>query len=120
MTWAFLERDRRTLRLVGYARHDPHATLALVDDALADATAAILDVHFFSGVHTALSFEIARAHLPELAARLAHAGVELDEASLAALDDATVRGDELVDGTLAITLAHGDPDERHVVPAVPG
>lgn len=122
VSWSFLDRHARQLRLVGIGRGDPDATIARVDDALGAARACILDVHFFAGVQTVLSFEVPRSLLPALARGLSQAGVELDEASRVALEARAQDGEpsESVEGTLAITLAHGDPDLRHEVPAVPG
>ncbi len=121
MTWAFLDRAARGLRLRGIGRGDPHATIARVDDAFGEARASIVDVHFFAGVHTVLTFEIAREALGRLAAEIARAGVELDPESLAALERAaSEQSPAEVEGTLAITLARGDPDLLHEVPAVPG
>jgi hypothetical protein len=106
-----------SLRLTGIGCGDPFATVARVDDAFGDAHAWIQDVHFFSGVQTVLHFEVARERLDYFALRIAQAGVVLDEPSLAALDAAATEGDGFVEGSLAITLAHGDPDMRHDVPA---
>lgn len=117
--WAFLDRWGGLLVLSGISKRDPGETLVGVDDAFGEARASITDVHFFSGVHVSFKFEIAPGDLPTLATGLARAGVELDETSLGGLAEATKLERE-VQGTLAITLAHGDPDLRQEIPKVPG
>jgi hypothetical protein len=107
------------VRLTAIAKGHPDATTARVSDAFSEASASIVDVHFFAGVVTVLTFELAPESAGVLGVALARAGVDLDQASLAALERAASATDE-VTGTLAITFAHGDPNRRHEVPAVPG
>lgn len=124
MHWELLERGKSYLRLVAIAAGDRDAVTARVRDAFSESGAWITDVHFFSGVQTMFSFEAASDALWPLAQALARAGLRLDEASRTALDEATERasgpapGD--LEGTLAVIFAHGDPDMKHEVPAVPG
>lgn len=119
MVWAFLDRWAGLLVLTGISKGDPGETLVAVDDAFGEARVSITDVHFFSGVHVSFKFVVAPGDVPALAAGLANAGVELDEASHAGLAEAA-QLDREVEGTLALTLAHGDPDQRHEIPKVPG
>jgi hypothetical protein len=130
MSWAFVERWVGQLRLEGVARGDPNATTARIDDAFGDARASITDVHFFAGVRTVLTFSATREELALLVAGLERAGVELDAPSRAAIEAALAapppRAEESseqkqdFEGTLAVTFLHGDPDQKHEVPAVPG
>ena len=119
MVWAFLERWRGVLALTGIAKGDPNETINAVDDAFSAAHASILDVHFFSGVHVSFVFEVHGSDVQALASALARAGVELMGESEAAVAEAS-RLDRAVSGTLAITLAHGDPNVKHEIPKVPG
>ncbi len=119
MVWAFLERWNGLLVLQGIAKGDPNDTINAVDDAFGEARASILDVHFFSGVLVSFSFEVEGSHVETLAGALVRAGVTLDDDSLGAMREASTL-DRAISGTLAITLAHGDPDLRHEVPKVPG
>ncbi len=119
MVWAFLERWGGLLVLQGVAKGDPNETINAVDDAFGEARASILDVHFFSGVQVTFHFEVDASGVEALAAGLARAGVVLDEGSLGAIGEAS-KLERVVSGTLAITLAHGDPDLRHEIPKVPG
>ena len=90
-----------------------------IRDAFSAAGAWITDVHFFSGVCTVFTFEVACADARALVAALAATGLVLDDAGRVALDGAAgVEGD--VAGTLAVTFAEGDPDLTHEVPSVPG
>lgn len=119
MVWAFLERWNGLLVLQGIAKGDPNDTVNAVDDAFGEARASILDVHFFSGVLVSFSFEVEGSAVETLGAALGRAGLVLDEDSLGAMREAS-KLDRAVTGTLAVTLAHGDPDIRHEVPKVPG
>jgi len=119
MVWAFLERWGGLLVLQGIAKGDPNETINAVDDAFGEARASILDVHFFSGVQVSFAFEVGASEVEKLAAGLARAGVALDEQSLGAIGEAS-KLDRAVNGTLSITLVHGDPDLRHEIPKVPG
>lgn len=93
---------------------------ARVRDAFSEASAWITDVHFFSGVQTSFTFEIAGDQVPSLAEALVRAGLAFDGASRAAIADRERLREEEVNGTLAVTFADGDPDLTHEVPAVPG
>jgi len=116
--WAFLERAG-ALRLTAVAKGDPDATTARISDAFGEARVSIVDVHFFAGVITVLTFEAGAAHLPLLEAGLTRAGVALDASSRAALAHAAMTPGD-VEGTLSVTFAHGDPDRKHEIPSVPG
>lgn len=121
MRWAFLDRWERVLRLEGIARGDRNVATARVSAAFSAAGAAIVDVHFFSGVRTVLGFEVSPDRLPALRAALLEVGLELGEASLAATRAAErAEGDGEIVGTLAITFADGDADLEREVPEVPG
>lgn len=121
MSWTLLGHAEKVLALEAIAHGDPNVTGALLDDALGEARASVLDVHFFGGVRTVLTFEAPREELTHLVALLARARVVLDDASRAAIERASgASGDDSVAGMLSITFAHGDPDQKHEVPAVPG
>lgn len=66
-------------------------------------------------MHVTFHFEVHTSSLETLATGLARAGVVLDREGLEAM-----REGASLDGTLAITLVHGDPDLRQEVPKVPG
>jgi hypothetical protein len=117
--WAFLHQTQTGLRLEAVAKGDADATTARVSDAFGEASAFIVGVHFFGGVVTVLSFEVAPENVVALRRALSRAGLEWDARSTALLDGAA-RGHGVVEGTLAITFSHGDADRRHEVPAVPG
>jgi len=93
-----------------------------IRDAFSDAGAWITDVHFFSGVCTVFTFEVAAADVRALVAALDATGLALDDAGRVALDGAAggAGGAGDVAGTLAVTFAAGDPDLTHEVPSVPG
>ncbi len=118
MNWVGLERWEKVVRLAAVASKDRHAATAGVRDAFGEAGGWITDVHFFSGVQTTFEFEIAPERLRALEEALARAGLALDVASTAALARAASSQEE-VHGTLAVIFAHGDPDLKHDVPAVP-
>lgn len=107
------------LRLNAVARGDRDETTARVRDAFGGAGAWIVDVHFFSGVQTTFAFEIRSECVVSLERALRVAGLVFDEPSLEALRRVRSAGQDL-QGTLAVTFAHGDPDLKHEVPAVPG
>jgi len=119
MRWAFQDRWDKILRLEAIAHGDRNAITARVADAFQEAGAFIVDVHFFSGIMTTLSFEVTPAHVPALQAALVKAGLRLDDASLPLLAAAAHAEAEELEGTLALMFAEGT-DVRHVVPAVPG
>jgi hypothetical protein len=92
-----------------------------IRDAFGVAGAWITDVHFFSGVYTVFTFEVACVDARALASALVATGLALDEPGRAALEAAaTAAGEGDVAGTLAVTFAEGDPDMTRDVPAVPG
>lgn len=95
------------------------ATTARVRDAFGEAGAWITDVHVFSGLQTVLVFDVEPHRVRALEDALVRAGLDFGEESRAALALAAGAAGE-VHGTLAIVFAHGDPDLKHEVPAVPG
>jgi hypothetical protein len=108
-------------QLKGIAREERDLATVRVRDAFGVAGAWLTDVHFFSGISTVFSFEVAGADAPRLLDALRDAGLDVDPRGADALRAAAAaRGDEEVQGTLAVTFAHGDPDLKHEVPAVPG
>ena len=119
MVWAFLDRWGGLLVLQGIAKGDPNETMNAIDDAFGEARASILDVHFFSGVHVSFSFEVLGTDVSTLRTAIERAGIVLDETSLGALAEAATL-DRSLNGTLAVTFAHGDPNVRHEIPKVPG
>lgn len=119
VVWAFLERWAGRLTLQGVAKGDPRETMNAIDDAFGEARAAILDVHFFSGVHIAIHFEVDPSSVLALEGALARAGVVLDPSCHAAIV-AAASSEHVIPGSLAVTFAHGDPDVRHEIPKVPG
>jgi hypothetical protein len=82
---------------------DRDATTQKIRDGLSEAGAWLTDVHFFSGVQTVFVLELSPDRVRYLESVLRAAGLRLD-----------------VHATLAVVLAHGDPDLRHDVPAIPG
>jgi hypothetical protein len=114
-----MRRDTGFLRLTAVVRGDRDAVTARVRDAFSEAGAWITDVHFFSGAHTVLAFDVAAEGVRALEAALAGAGVELDAQSRALLF-APPRAEGDVSGSLALIFAQGDLDVSHDVPAVPG
>src|SRR5579883_1201908 len=100
MVRAVQETWTQFLRLVGVAHGDRNQATARIDEAFAEAGAAILDVRFFSGIQTVLTFEAAASRVKLLVEALERAGVVFDEASLA--EAARDRGDAAVQGTLAV------------------
>jgi hypothetical protein len=109
----------RFLQLKAIAVGDRTAATSRVRDAFAEAGAWITDVRFFSGVQSVFVFEMESSGRLALRDALTKAGLELDAASLAALEPApAISGD--VGGTLVVLFRDGDPDLRRDVPAVPG
>jgi hypothetical protein len=115
----FQDRSDRILRLKGIAWGDRNAATSRISEAMSAVGTAIVDVHFFSGVQTTLAFEARPASVRALARALTEAGLELDDASFAALEGAANATEEL-EGTLSITFPEGDSDLRREVPSVPG
>lgn len=107
------------MRLAAIAKGDPDATTARVADAFGEARVSIVDVHFFAGVITVLTFEASSSRLQALEAALCRAGLALDAESHDQIAQAAATPSE-VEGTLAITFTHGDPDRKREVPSVPG
>lgn len=100
---------------------DRHAATTRLRNALDEAGASLTDVHFFSGVHTAFSFEIEAKDLAPLHAALVAAGVRLRaEGDAAFAAGAALAEGATVVGVLAIAFADGDGDLVHEIPAVPG
>jgi len=120
MHWAFQDRWDKILRLQAIARGDRNAATFLVSEAFNEAGASIVDVHFFSGVRTVLTFEVAPDRVRALEEALVRAGLELDAPSAAVVASAANAHDVELEGTLSITFAEGDPDLKREVPAVPG
>jgi hypothetical protein len=114
-----MEAERNRLQLTAIARGDRDATTQRVRDAFGAAGVFITDVHLFAGLQTVLTFEAAPERLFALGEALSRCGAELDAESRDALREAS-RAASDVEGTLALVFAHGDPDLRHDVPAVPG
>ena len=112
------------VQLKAIAREARDVATVRVRDAFGVAGAWITDVHFFSGISTVFSFEVARADAPLLLDALRDAGLDVEprgaDALRAAAAASAAGGDADVPGTLAVTFAHGDPDLKHEVPAVPG
>ena len=119
MVWAFLERWAGRLTLQGVAKGEPGEAMNAIDDALGEARAAILDVHFFSGVQVAIHFEVEPSSVLLLEEALTRAGVVLDASCHEAIA-AAAAFDRVIPGSLAVTFAHGDPDLRQEIPKVPG
>lgn len=111
---------RGFLQLVAVTGEDRAAATARIRDAFSAAGGWITDVHFFSGVQTVFTFEVAAEQLASLGEELRRATLELDGPSQASLDAATRGASGEVRGTLAVVFARGDTDMTHDVPAVPG
>jgi hypothetical protein len=120
MRRAFLDRWQKDLRLIAFAAGDRNAVTARVRAGFGEVGAWITDVHFFSGLQTTLSIDVAPKRLRALQAALERAGVVFDDASRAVIDEAAHAPVDSLEGTLAIIFPHGDPNLRHPVPAVPG
>jgi hypothetical protein len=119
MMWDHLERWKTRVQLSAVAAGDRDATTTRVRDAFGEAGAWITDVHFFSGVQTAFTFEVVTERVRALERELVRAGLAFDDASRAQLANAAnAQGD--VEGTLVVVFARGDPDITHEVPSVPG
>jgi len=117
--WESAKRCSVVLRLVAVAGDERSATTQRLRDAFSNAGAWLTDVHFFAGVQTVFTFEVASDRLSGLMDELAGAGVKVSEDAAAAIQAAVSQEGEVC-GTLAVTFAHGDPDLTHEVPSVPG
>jgi hypothetical protein len=119
MNWEFLERWKSYLRLVAYTSGDRDEATTKIRKAFDAAGAWMTDVHFFSGVQTVFNFEVAGDRVADFAKALEDAGLSFDDASREVLAHVAAGVSEFT-GTLAVVFAHGDPDQVHEVPAVPG
>lgn len=99
------------LQLNGVSSGPRLEIMAAVRDAIQSAGGWITGHQQFSNISVCLLFEIDAAHVPDLLARIAAAGVVLSHTA------APSRGE--VRGSLQITFRHQEPDLRIPVPAVP-
>lgn len=113
MAAPFLELHAVTLQ----ARHE---IMPAVRDAIHSAGGWVTGYQEFSNKSVCVQFEIdERRCLPLLEALRTCAGT-LDPKSVRCLEQAHADGDRTSMGTLQISLVHDGPDEKSVIPAVPG
>lgn len=101
-------------------KQDRHVVTGQVKDAIVAAGGWVTGFQQFSNVSVCIQFEMAASCLALLFARLEGVGLQLSEASRRLPGDLAAKPDVELMGTCQLTFFHSDPDERVVIPAVPG
>lgn len=101
-------------------KQDRHVVTGQVKDAIVAAGGWVTGFQQFSNVSVCIQFEMAAACLALLFARLDGLGLQFSDASRRLTGEVAAKPEAEVMGTFQLTFFHSDPDERMVIPAVPG
>jgi hypothetical protein len=89
-------------------------------EALIGAGGWVTDYREFSNKTVCINVEIDERHCGELLERLRQVECVLEEETVRRLEGADPNRERTCVGALCVTLLHDDPDEKSVIPAVPG
>ncbi|WP_257459575.1 hypothetical protein [Archangium lipolyticum] len=110
------------LTLSAIARGERAAAISRIEAAISSC-GWLLEARAFSGLYMSFQLELERPRLGDFAQRMREAGAPLDAPSVAALEaaasDTSERGGSVA-AVLGITFPDGIPDQRQVIPSVPG
>ncbi|WP_375769202.1 hypothetical protein NR798_47295 [Archangium gephyra] len=110
----------RLLTLSAIARGARAAAISRIEAAISRC-GWLVEARAFSGLYMSFQVELERPRLGEFAGRMREAGAPLDAASEAALAaEATEAREGAVAAALGVTFPDGNPDQRQVIPSVPG
>ncbi|MBN9659850.1 MAG: hypothetical protein J0H49_16815 [Acidobacteria bacterium] len=101
-------------------KQDRHVVTAQVKDAIVAAGGWVTGFQQFSNVSVCIQFEMEAACMARLFERLEGLELQLSEASRRLPGELTAKPETELMGTFQLTFFHSDPDERMVIPAVPG
>lgn len=101
-------------------KQDRHGVTGQVKDAIVAAGGWVTGFQQFSNVSVCIQFEMAAACMAPLVARLEGLGMQFSEASRRLPGELAAKPEAELMGTFQLTFFHSDPDERMIVPAVPG
>ena len=110
------------LTLSAIARGERAAAISRIEAAISSC-GWLLEARAFSGLYMSFQVELERPRLGAFAQRMREAGAPLDaasEAALAAEVTATAEREGAVAAALGVTFPDGNPDQRQVIPSVPG
>lgn len=112
----------RPLTLSAIARGARAEAISRIEAAISSC-GWLLEARAFSGLYMSFQLELERPRLGEFEQRMREAGAPLDapsEAALAAEANVTAGGEGAVAAALGVTFPDGNPDQRQVIPSVPG
>lgn len=101
-------------------RRPRHEVTAEVKEAITGAGGWVTGFQQFSNVSVCLTFEVDGRGVAVLMARLEALGLPLAGELRRRGTELAGRPDVAVRGTCQMTFFHSEPDERQVIPAVPG
>lgn len=111
------------LQLNASTQQERHAMTKLMCDRIQEADGWILDTHSFSNLSLCLHFELPPAQLSTLLDTLEADGLRWTSQSTARVQEWQTKrkpSTELCIGTLQVAFVHNEPDQKQVIPAVPG
>jgi hypothetical protein len=112
----------RPLTLSAIARGERAAAISRIESAISSC-GWLVEARAFSGLYMSFQLELERPRLGEFAQRMRDAGAPLDapsEAALAAEATVSPEREGAVPAALGVTFPDGNPDQRQVIPSVPG
>ncbi|HYO64973.1 MAG TPA: hypothetical protein VEU33_02720 [Archangium sp.] len=111
----------RLLTLSAIARGERAAAISRIESAISSC-GWLVEARAFSGLYMSFQLELERPRLGEFAQRMRDAGAPLDAPSEAALaaEASVTPGEGAVPAALGVTFPDGNPDQRQVIPSVPG
>lgn len=101
-------------------RRPRHEVTVEVKEAIAGAGGWVTGFQQFSNISVCLTFEMGAESAATLIARLEAQGLRLSEESRRRGAELAERPEAEVRGTCQLTFFHSEPDERQMIPAVPG
>ncbi|WNG46015.1 hypothetical protein F0U60_19275 [Archangium minus] len=110
------------LMLSAIVRGDRNEAISRIEAAIS-ACGWLVEARAFSGLYMSFQLELERPRMSDFARRMREAGAALDdpsEAALAAAATDTSTREGAVAAALGVTFPDGNPDQRQVIPRVPG
>ncbi|OJH37008.1 hypothetical protein [Cystobacter ferrugineus] len=110
----------KSLTLSAIARGERTAAISRIETAISRC-GWLVEARAFSGLYMSFQLELERPRLGDFVQHMREAGAPLDAPSEAALAAAALSGGEgSVAAALGVTFPDGNPNQRQVVPCVPG
>ncbi|AKJ03796.1 hypothetical protein ATI61_11645 [Archangium gephyra] len=111
----------RPLTLSAIARGERAAAISRIESAISSC-GWLVEARAFSGLYMSFQVELERPRLGGFAQRMRDAGAPLDAPSEAALaaEASVTPAEGAVPAALGVTFPDGNPDQRQVIPPVPG